>query len=69
VNLIESLAWAVVELQSPKPDMGRVREVLEKSLQAAATLDLKHQMTTANVVRMALVAGLDDDLRGGTPWK
>jgi hypothetical protein len=69
MTLMESLAWAVVELESARPDMVAVRKVLDMAVMAAATLDTKHQVGQKNLFRMAQVCGVDDDLTGGTKWK
>lgn len=57
MTLIEALGWAVVELHNPKPDMEALRAVVNLAYEAAAHLDLKHEVAKDNFVRLARATG------------
>lgn len=57
MNLIQTISWAIVELQSPAPDLQTLRLSLEKALEGACTQDLKNNQAQASLTRLQMVLG------------
>lgn len=54
-NLVETLAWALVELDSKKPDISSIRVALQNAVNSAAVMGVKQEVNTQQLVRLAAV--------------
>lgn len=66
MNFIDTIAWAVVELNSPKPKLDDIKKALEQALQDAARLELEKDSLHNSLIRVAQVTGVDGALTAST---